>query len=68
MKTIARGSKVDGARLSHVPGAWNELKAVALMLPHPRLLSHGPLDPHWIFQCAHVLELDICGPMHFAAV
>ena len=59
MKTIARGSKIDGGeRLSHVPGAWNELKAVALMMPHPRVLQ-GPLDPAWLFQVASTLELDV---------
>ena len=58
MKTIARSSKVDGAPLSHVPGSWNELKAVALMLPHPRCFE-GPISPHWIFQVASILDLDL---------
>jgi len=57
MKQIARGSRID-SMFEHVPAAWGELKAVALMLPHPRVLE-GPIDPHWLFQCAAHLQLDI---------
>ena len=58
MKMIARGSKVDST-FSNVPSSWGELKAVALMLPHPRMLKKGPIDPAWLFDCAKKLDIDI---------
>ena len=57
MKTIARGSRVESS-FSNVPGAWAELKAIALMMPHPRVIEK-PIDPGWIFECGKHLELDL---------
>ena len=58
MKMIARGSKVEST-FKHCPTAWGELKAVALMLPHPRVMQ-GPITPHILYQVAsNSLNVDI---------
>ena len=64
MKLLARGSKQPSA-LETAPSHWAELKAVALMQPHPRVIA-GPITPVWIYQTAATLDLDLSerGPDH----
>ena len=57
MKLLARGSKLPSA-LETAPTHWAELKAVALMQPHPRV-STAPLTPLWMYQTASTLDLDL---------
>ena len=59
MKSIARGSRSTSS-FSNVPGSWAELKAVALMMPNPRVLD-APLDPTYLFECAKFLHVDIAA-------
>ena len=57
MKILARHSKVPSA-LETAPTHWAELKAVALMRPHPRVLA-GPITPLWLSHTAATLELNL---------
>ncbi|KOO33319.1 hypothetical protein Ctob_006229 [Chrysochromulina tobinii] len=54
---LARHSKVPSA-LETAPTHWAELKAVALMRPHPRVLA-GPITPLWLSHTAATLELNL---------
>jgi hypothetical protein len=44
--------------LETAPTHWAELKAVALMRPHPRVLA-GPITPLWLSHTAATLELNL---------
>ena len=63
MKIIARANRSGSSFGKGVPSAWGELKAVALMNPHPRL-KEGPIDPAWLFVTAQRLDVDITPTGH----